>query len=393
MLIELATPPRTDPAPPASSSLAWVDVDLGVIRDNTRLLASTADPADLMAVVKADAFGHGLVPVAKACLTGGARWLGVARIEEALALAAAGITAPKLAWLFDAALVEDAVRAEVHLSVSALDELAAVVAAGQRLGLCPRVHLELDTGMRRSGCSAEAWVGLVAAAAQAERRHDVHVAGIWTHFSHADETDPAEIRAQLWHLRLGLRAAYLVGLTPDLVHCANSAATMRAAATRLDLVRCGAGLYGITSAATAHCLPLRAALTWRSRLAQVRAVRAGDGVGYGHDWRAPRDGYVGLVPVGFADGIPRRLGAEASVLVDDRRAPLVGRVSMDQIVVDLGAHPVRPGAAVTLIGDGSDAAPTVDEWARWAGTNAHEIYTGIGARIPRRYRGGEGAAR
>ncbi|GAA6524325.1 alanine racemase [Intrasporangium sp. DVR] len=365
--------------------LAEAVIDHTAIADNVRTLRSQAG-APVMAVVKADAFGHGAVPVARTCLMAGADWLGVTRVAEAVALRRAGIDAPVLAWLHDGRLADVAIRHDVDLAVSSPIDLAAL---GRPATPRPvRVHLKLDTGMHRSGCPGEDWSRLVRAAADLERAGSVRVVGIWSHLSHGGQPGAIATHRQLLMFRIGLDLARGAGLRPDVVHLANTAAVQaNPALTRHDLVRVGAGLYGIGDG-------LRPAMTFRSRVVQVRHLAAGRGVGYDHLHRTVHDTHVALVPVGYADGVPRAATGRAQVWVRGRRAPLLGWVSMDQIVIDVGPEPVAVGDEVVLFGSGERGKrgergergePTARDWARWAGTTEHEIYTGIGSRVTRRH--------
>lgn len=362
--------------PDTAGELAEAVVDHGAVAANVRTLR-TAAGTPLMAVVKADAFGHGAVPVARTCLAAGATWLGVTRVAEALELRRAGVDAPALAWLFDPARSAEAVAARVDLAVSSPGDLAVVA----RSAGTPRVHLELDTGMHRSGCPGEDWTRLVAAAASLEAAGRVRVAGIWSHLSHGGEPDAVATHRQLLMFRVGVELARGAGLRPEVVHLANTAAVQaNARRTAYDLVRVGAGLYGIGAG-------LRPALTLRTRVVQVRHVAAGRGVGYDHAGRTVRDSHLALVPLGYADGLPRVATGRARVWVGGRLAPLIGRVCMDQVVVDLGPEPVAVGTEVVVLGPGDRGEPTARDWAAWSGTNEHEIYTGIGARVARRHVG------
>lgn len=384
-LDRVTDPADTGPLPPLTptvrSPLAVADVDLRAVQHNVQVLRLRAG-VPLMAVVKADAFGHGAVPVAKAAVAAGATWLGVCRVDEALALRSAGLSVPILAWLDDmAAVAPAAASAEVHLSVSSLAELEAV--ARQRLAV--RVHLKLDTGMHRAGCPVDRWVELVARAARAERLGAIRVVGVWSHLSHASSPADPHNRRQVEAFQAGLALAEAAGLRPEVRHLCGTAGAVGVPEARLDLVRTGAGLVGIDEVGAG----LRPALTLRTRVLQVRRVVAGDGVGYDHAGRVKRTTTVALLPLGYADGIPR-CARSAWVSWHGHRLPLLGRVSMDQVVVDAGDLPVRPGDEVVVLGR-SAGAPRVEDWARWAETIPHEIYTGLGPRVVRAHTGTEGA--
>ncbi|GAB2677895.1 alanine racemase [Kribbella swartbergensis] len=365
--------------PQGIAGLAEAVVDLSAVRHNVRTFRRRV-PQDVLAVVKADAFGHGAVPVARAAVEAGATWLGVARAAEALQLRAAGLTAPILTWLYDASELMLLGDLDGDVSISTLAELHRVVS---HPGI-HHVHLKLDTGLHRSGSAPDQWTELIRAAAQYEALGAVTVRGIWSHLSHGDAPDAVQSRKQLHLLRTGVILARRGGLRPSVVHLANSAGAITLDAPDCDLVRIGAGLYGIDETG----LGLRPAMRLISKLTQVRRIRAGEGVSYRHDFVADRDTTVALVPLGYADGIPRIAGGQASVLCRGVRMRVAGRIAMDQFVVDAGDLPVEPGDPVTIFGDGSDGEPTAREWADWAGTIPHEIYCGIGSRVPRRYEEG-----
>ncbi|MFD7154038.1 alanine racemase [Kribbella sp. NPDC059898] len=365
------------PATRGIAGLAEAVVDLSAVRENVRSFRERV-PQQLMAVVKADAFGHGAVPVARAAVEAGASWLGVAHAAEALQLRAAGLQVPILTWLYDAA--ELMLLADVDVSVSTVAELQRVVSTPS----VHSVHLKLDTGLHRAGSAPDQWIELTRTAAHYEALGAVTVRGIWSHLSHGSSADAVESARQLQFLRAGVGLARRAGLRPSVVHLANSAGALTLDAPDTDLVRVGAGLYGIDELG----IGLRPAMRLVSKLAQVRRIRAGEGVSYGHEFVAERDTTIGLVPIGYADGIPRVAGRRASVLCHGVRMPVIGRIAMDQFVVDAGDLPVQPGAPVTIFGPGTSGEPTAADWADWAGTIPHEIYCGIGRRIPRRYEEG-----
>jgi alanine racemase len=381
--LRLVPGPTVPPVATGSRStptLVCADIDLSAVKDNVAAVRAHAG-APVMAVVKADAFGHGAVPVARAALSAGATWLGVCRVDEALVLRAAGVSAPVLAWLDDVdAMAAAAAAADIDLSVSSVAELDAL--AAQRLGT--RVHLKLDTGMHRSGCPAQRWPELVARAVSAQSSGAVQVVGVWSHLSHATRALDPHNQRQVAAFTAGLSLAHAAGLRPEVRHLCNTAAAVGIPDARFDLVRMGAGLVGIDEADAG----LRPALTLRARVLQVRTLAAGDGVGYDHAGTVTRETTVALLPLGYADGIPRRSSPGASVSWRGHRLRLLGRVSMDQVVVDAGALPVRPGDEVVVIGTGAKD-PSVQEWARWSRTIPHEIYTGLGTRVTRRHRGME----
>jgi alanine racemase len=362
-------------------------VDRGAITHNTTVLADAAasSGAATMAVVKADGFGHGLVEAARATLAGGAAWLGVTSVAEALRVRGAGITAPTLAWIFTpdedlGALID----ANVDLSVSSLDHLEAVARAVQ-LGKTAFVHLKVDTGLTRNGVSAGDWDDLVTRARALERGGALTVRGIWSHLAAADDPGNPSVDVQLAEFDAALAVAARAGLDPQLRHLANSAAIMTLPKTHFDLVRGGIGLYGVEPVPGLDS-GLRRAMTLRARAVNVKRVPAGTGVSYMHEYATADESTVVLVPLGFADGVPRVTGNKAQVWIGGARYTVSGRVAMDQFVVDVGDLPVAIGDEIVLFGPGDDGEPVVEEWAHWAGTNAHEILTGIGQRVPRTYR-------
>ncbi len=375
------------------SGRAEVVVDLDAIAANTAVLRERVG-RPLMAVVKADGYGHGLVPVARAVLAGGADHLGVAVLEEALALRAAGITAPLLAWLhgpgtdFAAALTAD-----VEVSVNAEWSLAEVVDAASATGRTARLHLFVDTGLSREGATMSDWPGLVKAAARAQADGHVVVVGLWSHMAYADAPTHPTIGAQVRVFDEAVAIARAAGLTDARLHLANSAATVALPATWYDMVRPGIALYGLDPLGgpdpTAH--GLRPAMTVRAAVALTKRVPAGAGVSYGHTYFAERETTLALVPVGYADGVPRAAGNRAPVLAAKAQRVIAGRVCMDQFVLDLGDDAVQPGDEVVLWGPGDRGEPTAQQWADAIDTIHYELVTRIGGRFTRRYVGSAGA--
>ncbi|KRC62029.1 alanine racemase [Agromyces sp. Root81] len=374
----------------AASPFREAVVDLDAVRDNIRTLAATVAPARTMAVVKANAYGHGAVPVARAALAGGADWLGVADIFEALEVRGAGIDAPLLAWLHDpGADFAPAIDRDIDLGVSSFDQLEVIAAAAASVDRVAAVHLKLDTGLSRSGVAPEAWGRAVARAVELERDGRIRVRGV---FSHLANTSSDEDARQLEAFERGLEQVASAGLDPEVRHLASTAGALRVPAARFDLVRIGIGAYGIPpfgDGTTAADLGLRPAMTLRGRVAATRRIEAGTGVSYGHTWRAERPTTLALVPLGYADGIPRQASGRAEVWIAGARRPVVGRIAMDQFVVDVGDARVETGDEVVLFGDPETGAPSADDWGDAAGTIGYEIVTRIGARVPRRYVGGE----
>ena len=362
------------------SALGEAVVDLGAVAANVRTVAAAAR-TPLMAVVKADAFGHGAVPVARAAVAAGATWLGVAGAAEALALRSAGLDAPLLSWLHPAD--EDfgrLIAARVDIGISAVEHLHAVAAAGLRAGLPAAVQLKADTGLSRNGATGELWPELVAWAGKYEAAGGVHVRGVWSHLADAEAAGDQGVAPQVAALEEAVRIARAGGLDPRLTHLANSAAARNAPLTRFGLCRIGLALYGFGAPG------LRPAMTLRSRVVNVKRVPAGTGVSYGPDHVTARPTTLALLPLGFADGLPRASQGRAQVWLGGRRWPVGGRIAMDQCVIDAGDLPVTLGDPVTVFGPDQ---PTAADWARWAGTSPHEVLTGIGARVRRVYEHGE----
>ncbi|WP_253770941.1 alanine racemase [Goodfellowiella coeruleoviolacea] len=349
-------------------------IDLGAVAHNVTSLAGLAGQsgAATMVVVKADGYGHGAVEVASTALAAGATWLGSCSLDEALTLRAAGLTAPTLSWLdLPGTDYAAGIAADVDLSVASLDTLAEVRAAAKQAGRPARVHLKIDTGLSRNGCPPDQWARLVDAAA---RTPEVRVVAIWSHLACADEPGHPSIDAQAERFVEAYRVARAAGLRP-LRHLANSAATLTRPDLHFDLVRPGIAVYGLNP--TPQPADLRPAMTFRSSVAFTKRVPAGEGVSYGHTWTTRRDTTLALVPVGYADGVPRSLSGRMQVWLGGRRRLVAGRVCMDQIVVDCGDDPVSPGDEVILFGPGDQGEPTAREWADLIGTIDYEIVTGM----------------
>ena len=371
---------------------AEVRVDLDAIRDNVRRLRAGTS-AELMAVVKADGYGHGMVPSARAALAGGASWLGVATLDEALGLRAAGITAPVLAWLLTPGLpLHEGVAAGVDLSAASQSQLAEMVTAGDRAGRATRVHLKIDTGLTRGGATADEWPALVEAAAKAQADGAIEIIGIWSHFVYADAPGHETIDGQLAAFHDALAVAERLGVRPPLRHIANSAATLTRPDAHFDLVRPGIAVYGL-SPIPGEQFGLRRAMTARARVMLTKRVPAGTGVSYGHAYTTARETTVAVVPVGYADGVPRHASNVGPVGVNGVVHPIAGRVCMDQIMLDVGDLPVAPGDVATLFGPGDDGGPTADDWAAAIDTINYEIVTRFGStRVPRVYDNGDRAS-
>ncbi|MDH6237712.1 alanine racemase [Cryobacterium sp. CG_9.6] len=368
-------------------------IDLAAVRHNVRHLVALAAGADVMAVVKADAYGHGALPVARAALEAGASWLGLAHICEALPLRAAGIDSPMLAWLhtIDSDFAA-AVAANIDLGCSGW-ELPYIVAAAEALRTTARIHLKIDTGLGRNGCTPADWDEFVRRARQAELAGTVTVVGIFSHLAVADEPDRPETAEQLAAFATANAQAEAAGLRPSLRHIANSAGVLSRADTHFNLVRPGLALYGLSPFAgrTSESLGLRPVMTLRTVISLCKDVPAGQGVSYGLDYRTASASTLGLVPLGYADGIPR-IATGGPVRVNGVTYPVVGRIAMDQMVIDLGYAEGAAtdgsviGTEALLFGPGDDGEASVDEWAAAAGTINYEVVTRISPRVPRVYR-------
>ena len=356
-------------------------VDLSAIKVNVALLKDKAG-VDLMAVVKADAYGHGLVPVAKAALDGGATWLGVALLEEAISLREAGITAPILAWLVPPGSdFKSAVDHDIDIAIASIKTLAQIskVKSTKR----PRIHLEVDTGMSRGGFLAE-WDQI-----DLQHMQEVQLVGIFSHFARADEPGQPQNLEQLNRFKKMVANLESAGFNNLIRHLSNSAATLVDHPAAFDMVRTGIAMYGLTpdlkNMGTSKSLGLKPAMTLRAKLHLVKDVPAGSPVGYGATEITKSDTKLGLVAMGYADGIPR-VAKSAGVLAQGQRAPIIGRISMDQFVVDLGlASSAQSGDWVTVFGPGDSGEYTADDWGGASGSINYEIVTRIGPRVPRIY--------
>jgi alanine racemase len=371
---------------------AEIVVDLDAIAANTAVLRERVG-RPLMAVVKADGYGHGMVPAARAALAGGADALGVAVLEEALALRAAGVTAPVLAWLHAPGTdYAAALTADVELSVNAEWALAEVLAAARATGRTARVHLFADTGLSREGATEADWPGLVAAAARAQAGGEVEVVGVWSHMAYADAPTHPTIGAQVRVFEEAVAIARRAGLTDARRHLANSAATVALPDTWYDMVRPGVAIYGLDPLGGDPAVHgLRPAMTVRASAALTKRVPAGVGVSYGHTYFPETETTLVLVPVGYADGVPRAAGNRAPVLAAGAHRIIAGRVCMDQFVLDVGDAEVRAGDEVVLWGPGDRGEPTAQQWADAVDTIHYELVTRIGGRFTRRHVGSAGA--
>jgi alanine racemase len=367
----------------------WCEVDLDAIRHNVRVLREIAGPAEMLAVVKANGYGHGAVPVAQAALDAGASWLGVARVEEGVQLREAGIDAPVLllseapSWAADTVIAHRITP--VVYTEAGIDAVAKAVATSSAPPVA--VHLKIDTGMHRVGCAPADAVALVE---QITAHDELRLGGVCTHLAVADEADDTYTAEQLAAFDAAVDALDARGLRGGaLLHAANSAATLAFPAARYDLVRAGISVYGIPPAeGLGGGADLHPAMTLTARVTFVKTLPAGARLSYGLRYELSHEARIATVPAGYADGVPRNLGlAGGEVLIGGRRYPIAGIVTMDQLMVDVGDAPIEAGDEVVLLGAQGDDEVTALEWARHLGTISYEIVTGIGARVPRRYRG------
>ncbi len=374
-------------------------IDLDAVRANAAALVARAGGAGVMAVVKADGYGHGLLPVARAALAGGATWLGVAQLAEALELRAGGVTAPLLAWLtVPGDRYAEAVAADVDLGVSAQWSLREAGEAARAVGRPARLHLKIDTGLTRNGAAQRDWQDLLEGSLKLAAEGLVELVGVFSHFAYADAPEHPTVRRQTEAFRAAVAQGERAGVRWQVRHLANSAATLTNAQARFDVVRPGLALYGLSPVpelAGPAELGLRPAMTLLGRVALVKQVPAGSGVSYGHAYTTGQDTTVALLPLGYADGLPRSAGNAGPVTLGGSRLRVAGRVCMDQVVLDLGPgrEDVVEGDVAVLFGDGSDGAPTAQDWAVAAGTISYEIVTRIGGRVPRIHLGEPGGGR
>lgn len=376
----------------SNSLRATAEVDLDAIRTSVGALDAASGDAAVMAVVKADGYGHGMLPVARAALQGGAAWLGVAFVSEALALRAAGITAPVLTLVsIPDEDVSEAVAADVDLPAGSHWALRQLEAAAMAAGRPARVHLKVDTGLARGGATAAEWAALVEAAAKLEADGSIDVVGVWSHLVWADQPFHPTTDAQVTAFTDALAVAESRGVVPQVRHLASSGATLTRPDSHFDLVRPGIAVYGLSP------LPreggdygLVPAMTLRSRVAHVKRVPQGQGVSYGHRYETSQEATLALVPLGYADGIPRAATNRAPVRIGGVTRTVSGTVCMDQLVVDCGDDDVSVGDEVVLMGRADRGEPTVDDWAEATDTINYEIVTRIGARVSRTYVGERG---
>ncbi len=387
---------HTTPASPAASSApinGEAVVDLDAIAHNMGVLREHAGPAQIMAVVKADGYGHGATEVARAALAAGATELGVATIDEALSLRRDGITAPVLAWLHPPGTdFGPALRAGVQIGVSSGRQLAEVLDAVRCTGTTAEVTVEVDTGLSRNGVGEREFPAVLDALRRAAADDAIRVHGIMSHLASGDEPHSPVNDLQAQRFTAMISEARIRGVEFNVAHLANSPAAMTRPDFRFDMVRPGIAVYGLSPIPERGPMGLRPAMTLKCPVSLVKSLHAGEGVSYGHTWIAERETTVALLPIGYADGVFRALSGRIDVLINGRLRPNVGRICMDQFVIDLGpgATDVAEGDDAILFGPGDSGEPTAQDWAEMLGTINYEVVTSPRGRITRRYTGGPG---
>jgi len=369
--------------------LAEAVVDLGAIEHNVRMLHEHAGRAQVMAVVKADGYGHGATQVARASLAAGAAELGVATVDEALALRADGITAPVLAWLHPPGIdFGPALLADVEIAVSSVRQLDELLDAVRQTGRTATVTVKVDTGLNRNGVASAQYPSMLTALRRAVAEDAVRLRGLMSHMVYADQPDNFINDVQAQRFADMLAQARDQGVRFEVAHLSNSSATLSRPDLAFDLVRPGIAVYGLSPVPERGDMGLVPAMTVKCAVALVKSIRAGEGVSYGHTWVADRDTNLALLPIGYADGVFRTLGGRLDVLINGRRRRGVGRICMDQFLVDLGPGQVdvAEGDEVILFGPGSGGEPTAQDWADLLGTIHYEVVTSPRGRIIRTYR-------
>lgn len=372
-----------------TNSLAEITVDLAAITSNVQQLSATVGPdVAMMSIVKADGYGHGMLESARAARDGGADWLGVATLDEALELRRRGDSGPILCWLNPPdADFAPAISAGIDVTASGVWQLEQIATVSEAVNTRARVQLKVDTGLSRNGAPESEWPALFAAAAALHERGTIEVTGIWSHLACADQPEHPVNDQQESAFRRACELAAGAGLSNLIRHLANSAAALWRPSSRFDLVRCGISTYGLSpdpETQTTAALGLTPAMTVSSVVINAKDLPAGAGISYGHTFVAERDLHVALIPMGYGDGIPRHASNRAQVLINGERALVRGRICMDQFVVETPT--ARIGDRVTILGPGTRGEPTADEWAHWCDTINYEIVTRIGGRAQRQIR-------
>jgi alanine racemase len=370
-------------------SRAVAEINLNAIESNLKFIKDKTN-TQVLAVVKADAYGHGLLPISKAVSEAGANWLGTALLEEAITLRENGVKIPIIAWLTPCGEdFKSAIELNIDLSISSLEVLKEIVEAGSRIGKVPRLHIEIDTGMSRGGVGDD-WDNFVSEISKLVKDNKIEIVGVWSHFARADEPQEKMNAQQLSLFNKRVELLISAGIKSEFLHIANSAAALRFKDSHKNIIRWGIGLYGlspdVSNLGDSNSIGLKPAMKLKAKLNLVKKIKAGSTVGYGATAVVNQDTKLGVVTLGYADGIPRNANNLAGVFVCGKRAPLIGRVSMDQFVVDLGIESLaKTGDEVIVFGPGVDGEYTIDEWAKACGTINYEIVSRIGPRVPRIY--------
>ena len=371
------------------SNLRGAYIDLAAIRDNVKVLCDLARNSEVMAVVKADAYGHGLIPVSKAARQGGATWLGTALLEEAIELRKSGDKGRILTWLgSNQDRWQECVELGIDISVSSIENASAIISAAKVTGKTAQVHIKVDTGLGRNGVMPNDLADLTNLLEDAKASGLVEVVAVWTHFALADAPSSPTIAKQLEVLDESFKYVESRGFKNLMKHAANSAATLTAPNAHFDLVRPGIAVYGITpggEVGKASEFGLRPAMTLKAQAVVVKKVPAGHGISYGAEYVTKTDTRIALIPLGYADGIPRIAGNKGPVMVHGKKFSVAGRVCMDQFVIDIGDLDFSTGDEVVLFGDPAKNEPDVEEWAKASQSIGYEIVTRLGPRVPRIY--------
>lgn len=371
------------------SNLRGAYVDLAAIRDNVKVLQNLAKNSEVMAVVKADAYGHGLIPVAKAARQGGATWLGTALLEEAISLRNSGDSGRILTWLGSPNdKWQECIDLGIDISVSSIEIASGVIKAAKKIGKKAKIHIKVDTGLGRNGVMPGDLADLTSLLEEATANGLVEVVAVWTHFALADAPSSPTIAKQLEVLDASFKFVESRGFKNLMKHAANSAATLTSPHTHFDLVRPGIAVYGITpggEVGKASEYGLRPAMTLKAQAALVKDVPAGHGISYGAEYVTKQNTKIALIPLGYADGIPRIAGNKGPVLANGKKFSVAGRVCMDQFVIDIGDLDFSTGDEVILFGDPAQNEPDVEEWAKASQSIGYEIVTRLGSRVPRIY--------
>ncbi len=376
-------------APPHVAPEAVIDLD--AVAHNVAVLREHAGSAQVMAVVKADGYGHGATQTGRAALAAGAAELGVATIDEAVALRRDGITAPVLAWLHPPGTdFAPALEADVQIAVSSVRQIGEVRDAVERTGRAAKITVKVDTGLNRNGASPAEYPAMLTAVKRALAEDAFTLRGLMSHLVHGDDPNHPFNDVQARRLKEMFGQARDEGVRYEVVHLSNSPSVLTRPDLAFDMVRPGIAVYGQTPIPERGDMGLKPAMTLKCPVALIRSVQTGDGVSYGHAWIAERDTTVALLPIGYADGVFRNLSGRIDVLINGRRRRTVGRVCMDQLVVDVGTDgDVSEGDEAILFGPGTEGEPTAQDWAELLGTINYEVVTSPRGRVVRAYRGSQ----